>query len=60
MDDFKRKTFKVVCVGGDKCPCCNQFYYENKRRQKLNKLTRHRLKQEDKKNLMLENVGGRI
>ena len=49
MDKFKETSFKMICKGGDKCPCCNPFYYDKKRRQKLNKTTRRILKQEDKK-----------
>jgi hypothetical protein len=48
MDLFKSTQHSFIVPGGLKCSCCNKFTGKDK--QKLNRLTRHRLKAEDKKN----------
>ena len=56
MDIFKAEMNKACQCGGIYCPCCNN-YINNKRhkyKKKLNRLARHRISQQDKRNFQNE------
>lgn len=44
MDDHKKKTARYFGHGGPKCHCCNDHF--GKDRQRVNRMARHRLKDE--------------
>lgn len=48
-DQFKKYLHKNVGVGGIFCHCCNDYFGND--REKLNRLARHQLKQETKKEI---------
>jgi hypothetical protein len=47
MDIFKETQNESIGIGGRKCSCCNEYHGKDK--CKLNRITRRRLKNRDKK-----------
>jgi hypothetical protein len=50
MDKYKTKMSERCAVGGIHCSCCNPYHPKKNRgkdKKKLNRIARHKLKQED-------------
>lgn len=56
MDIFKAEMHKACGHGGIYCYCCNDYNNskKHKAKEKLNRLARHRISQQDKRNFQNE------